>query len=63
MGKDNNANYLRYKSKLKLKAGEKHASMDEHMVTLNAVEYATGECMKSAASKSDKDDEEDEDTI
>ena len=35
--KRNNADYLHYRSKLKLKAGERHASKKEHMVTLNAV--------------------------
>ena len=52
------------RSKLKLKAGERHASQKEHMVTLNAVGYETGEYMGSAANESDEDDDEaDEGTI
>ena len=48
---------------IEVKAGEKHASEMEHMVTLNAVGYETGEYMGSAASESDEDDEADEGTI
>ena len=60
--KRNNADYLHYRGKLKLKAGERYAS-EEHMVTLNAVGYATGEYIGFVASNSDEDDEEDEGTI
>ena len=56
--KKNKADYLHYRSKLKLKAGERHASEKEHMVTLNAVGYATGEYMGSTAEESDEDKEE-----
>ena len=56
--KRNKADYLHYRSKLKLKASERHASEKEHMVTLNAVGYATGEYMGSTVEESDEDDEE-----
>ena len=61
--KRNNADYLHYRSKLKVKAGERHTSEKEHMVTLNAFGYETGEYMGSAACESDEDDEADEGTI
>ena len=58
--KRNKADYLHYRSRLKLKASERHASEKEHMVTLNAVGYATGEYTGSTVEESDKDDEEEE---
>ena len=55
------ADYLHYRSKLKLKASERHVSEKEHMVTLNAVGYTTGEYMGSTNSGGDIDDDEDDD--
>ena len=62
--KEKKADYLHYRSKLKLKASERHASEKEHMVTLNAVGYTTGEYTGSTVEgNSGDDDDDDEDVI